>query len=50
MKLMKIVTYWQRVRIVKDSAEVVGEAVACSELVRDIVRCSVVRAGDVDNG
>ncbi len=50
MKLMKIVTYWQQVRILKFLAEVVGEAIACSEMVGYIVQCVVVRANKMDGG
>ncbi len=50
MKLMTIVTYWQRMRILQFPAEVMGKAVACSDSVGDIVKNPVVRAGEMDDG
>ncbi len=50
MKLMTIVTYWQWMRILQFPAEVVGEAVACSESVGYIVKNPVVRASEMDDG
>ncbi len=50
LKLMKIVMYWQQVRILKFLAEIVGKAIACLESVGDIVQCSVVRASKMDDG
>ncbi len=50
MKLMTIVTYWQRVRILEFLAEIVGKAIACLEAVGYIVKSPVVRASDMDDG
>ncbi len=50
MKLMKVVTYLQWVRILQFSVKVVGKAVAGLDLVGDIVRCFVVRVSDMDDG
>ncbi len=47
---MEVGTYWQRVRILQFSAEVVGKAIAGSDLVGGVLVYVIVRGGKMDEG
>ncbi len=47
---MEVGTHGQRVRILQFSAEVVGEAIAGSDLVGGVSVYVVVRVGEMDEG
>ncbi len=50
MKLMEVSTHWQQVRVLQFSVEVVGKAIASSDLVGGVLVYVVDRVGKMDEG